>query len=286
MELTILGSGGNTPTPLPTCDCRVCAEARVKGVPYARRGNAVFVHDEQVLVDAPELVWETLNRAAITEIEYVFLSHYHADHVLGLRAIQAVGMEEPPVTTFVDDPPTLVMSRQTHDRALAENEVLGVLAEQWADTRVLADGETVDLGSLNVRHIAAPIETGGPNSISGFLFEADHGDGTVFVSPDENKRFALDRLPALDLWIKECGYFRETPDGDPLVTESAEEAGLSDELRFEESLEQVRAVGPDRTVLTELEELYRRSHDDYQRLADRHDELNLTFAYDGLELSV
>lgn len=285
MELTILGSGGNTPTPLPTCGCRVCAEARAKGVPYARRGNAVFVHDEQVLVDAPELVWETLNRAAITEIEYVFLSHYHADHVLGLRAVQAVGMEEPPVTTFVDDPPTLVMSRQTHDRALAENEVLGALAEQWADTRVLADGETIEVGGLSVRQITAPINPGGPDDISGFLFEESNG-GTVFVSPDENRYFDLDRLPALDLWIKECGYFRETPDGDRLVTESAEEAGLTDELRFEESLEQVRAVEPDRTVLTELEELYRRSHDDYQRLADRHDELNLTFARDGLELSV
>ncbi len=287
MKLTVLGSGGNTPTPLPTCDCRVCTEARKRGVPYARRGNAVFIHDEQVLVDAPELVWETLNRAAITEVEYVFLSHYHADHVLGLRALQAVGMEEPPVTTFVSDPPTLVLSQQTYDRAIAGNEVLGMLAEQWADTKILADGETIDLGGLRVKHIAAPIEAGGPNDISGFLFEDSQNGGTaVFISPDENKRFELGRLPELDLWIKECGYFRETPEGDPLVTDVAEETGLANELRFDESLEQVRAVEPDQTVLTELEELYRRSHDDYQRLADQYDELNLTFAHDGLELSV
>ena len=40
MDITILGSGGNAPTPMPTCDCRVCVEARDRGVPDARRGNS------------------------------------------------------------------------------------------------------------------------------------------------------------------------------------------------------------------------------------------------------
>ncbi|ERH11093.1 MAG: hypothetical protein J07HX64_02873 [halophilic archaeon J07HX64] len=60
-------------------------------------------------------------------------------------------------------------------------------------------------------------------------------------------------------------------------------------MSFEESLAQVRQVQPARTVFTELEEPYRRSHDDYRALAGRLTEregLDLAFAHDGLELSV
>ncbi|PSP19831.1 hypothetical protein BRC62_01360 [Halobacteriales archaeon QH_10_67_13] len=284
MKFTVLGSGGNTPTPLPTCDCRVCLEARREGVPYARRGNAIYLHDERALIDAPELVWETLNRQQIGEVEYVFLSHFHADHTLGLRALQAFGLEDPPVESFVGEVPTLVMSERTRELAVEANEVLAHLTETWADTRVLADGERLTLGDLSVTHLAAPIEPDGPDDVSAFLFE--DGESVALVSPDENRHLPLDRLPPLDLWIKECGYFRETPAGELLVTERAEETSLAHELSFAESLEQIRAVEPDRVVLTELEELYRRSYDDYERLAARHEELALSFAHDGLELAV
>jgi Metal-dependent hydrolases of the beta-lactamase superfamily III len=104
MEITVLGSGGNSPTPMPTCDCRVCVEARAKGVPYARRGNSLFLHDADLLVDTPELVWHSLNREGIDAVEYIFLSHFHADHTLGLRTVQPLGIEDLPVTDFVGDP--------------------------------------------------------------------------------------------------------------------------------------------------------------------------------------
>lgn len=284
MELTVLGSGGNTPTPMPTCDCRVCAEAREKGVPYARRGNSLFVHDANVLVDAPELVWHSLNRERIEHVEYVFLTHFHADHTLGLRALQALGIEEPPVTDFVGEPPTLVTSPQTYERTVEANEAFAHLTEHWADVRVLEDGESLRLGGLDVTHVATRIEPGGENAISGFLFEDGHS--RVFVSPDENRYFELDRLPELDLWIKETGYFRTDPAGNPLVTDEAEADGLAHEMSFEESLEQVREVRPERAILTEIEELYRRSYDDYRRLAAEYDHLNVEFAYDGMTVRV
>lgn len=117
MELTVLGSGGNTPTPAPTCGCRVCVEAREKGPPYARRGNATFVHDLNLLVDTPELVWHSLNREGIEAVDYVFLSHFHADHTLGLRTLQSLGLEEPPITRFPSETrPTLLLS-PGHPRA-------------------------------------------------------------------------------------------------------------------------------------------------------------------------
>lgn len=283
MDITVLGSGGNSPIPMPTCECRVCVEAREKGEPYARRGNSLFIHDENILIDAPELVWHSLNRERIEQVDYVLLSHYHADHTLGLRTLQSLGGEGVPITDFVGEQPTLIASEETYDRVIADSEFFEHLTDHWAETERLEDGEELTIGELELTHIAAPIEAGGPTDISGFLFE--HEGKTAFISPDENRHFELNQLPELDLWIKETGYFREDPEGNPLVTEQAEQGGLTHEMTFEESLAQVRAVEPERTVFTEIEELFRRSFDDYQRLETEHEE-HIRFAYDGMELQV
>jgi len=287
MDITILGSGGNTPTPMPTCDCRVCVEARAEGVPYARHGNSMFVHDANLLVDTPELAWHSLNREGIDTVEYVFLSHFHADHTLGLRTLQPLGIEDQPITNFIGEVPTLLMSPVTYERTIEANTVFEHLTERWADIEILADGESRSIGDLELTHRSAPIHEGGERAISALLLEDD--GGTAYLSPDENRHLDLDSLPDIDLWVKETGYFSETPDGEPIVTEEAERNALAAEMTFEESLAQVREVQPDRTVFTEIEEAYRRSYDDYRALESelRQDHgLDVAFAYDGMELSM
>lgn len=284
MEITVLGSGGNSPIPMPTCDCRVCVEAREKGTPYTRRGNSLFVHDENILIDTPELVWESLNRERIETIDAIFLSHFHADHTHGLRVLQPLGFEDPPVSDFLGQSTTLYTSEATYERAIAGTEFFEYLTDTWGDVEILEDGDSWSIGGLDITHVAAPIEEGGPNTISGFLFE--DGDTTAFISPDENRHFDLQQLPPLDLWVKETGYFSHGPDGDRLVTAEAEQTVLSHEMTFQESLDQIRTVQADRTVLTEIEELYRRSYDDYRRLEAEHSDLSLEFAYDGMKIDV
>lgn len=284
MEFTILGSGGNTPIPMPTCDCRVCDEAREKGEPYARRGNSVFLHDENVLIDVPELVWHSLNRERITSVDYVFISHFHADHTLGLRTLQPFGIEQPPVTDFIGETPTVLMSEVTYERSIEDDKFFGHLTDQWGDVELLADGESRTIGNLELTHVAAPIQEGGRQRNFGVLFEG--ANATAFVSPDENRHFNLEALPNLDLWIKETGYFTETPDGHSLVTEEAERNVLKHEMTFQESMAQVQTVRPERTVLTEIEELYRRSYDDYQQLERQYEDPDIAFAYDGMRIEV
>ena len=284
MDITILGSGGNTPIPMPTCDCRICTEARENGEPYARQGNSVYVHDENVVIDLPELIWESLNRETIPAVDHVFISHFHADHTHGLRVLQALGIEQPPITDFVGEIPTVYMSEVTYERAIQASEFFDGLTGEWADVEVLAGGESKRVGELQVTHISAPIHEGRENAVSGFLFETD--ETTAFISPDENKHFDTEKLPDLDLWIKETGYFTETPDGDRLVTEEAERNALQHEMTFEESVEQVRTVQPERAVLTEIEELFRRSYDDYRNLETQYQDLNIEFAYDGMRIEL
>src|SRR6185369_13565263 len=85
VRVEILGSGGATTSPRPGCACRVCVEAREKGVPYARTGPSVFVHGPNVVIDTPEEAKYQLDRAGITDIRACFYSHWHPDHTLGRR---------------------------------------------------------------------------------------------------------------------------------------------------------------------------------------------------------
>jgi hypothetical protein len=53
MKWTILGSGGCTVIPKPLCQCRVCREAKEKGIPYARSGPSAFLRSfvKKIVVD-------------------------------------------------------------------------------------------------------------------------------------------------------------------------------------------------------------------------------------------
>lgn len=286
MDVTLLGSGGNFPTPMPTCDCRVCIEARDEGVPYGRAGNATFLHDAEALVDAPEAVWRMLNRERIDDVEYVFLSHHHSDHVRGLRVVQALGRDDYPVSEWVSDPVTVVAGEATMDLL---DDAHGVVAdyEDWGfvEFETLSDGETLDLGDVTATCLGWEMEPGGDELVYGYRFEED--DSSTVVTPDETKFLDVDRLPDdLDLWIHECGLFREDPKGNRLLTDDLWERETRLEKTFAETVEQVRSVRPERTVLTEIEEAFQRSYDDYRALEAEYADLDLRFGHDGMALSV
>ena len=287
MKLTLLGSGGDSQTPMPTCDCRVCVEAREEGIPHARWGNATFVHDANALVDAPESVWGMLNRADIADVEYIFLSHHHSDHVAGLRVVQAIGRPDLPVEHWEnEDPPTVVMSETTYDRLADAYDIQAQYEDRgYAEFEFLADGESMALGGgVTVTAVGAPLEPDGPeDAVLGYTFETD--DASALVFPDETTFLDLDKVPRdLDCWIKECGMFRETPEGDPILSDELWSEEVDHQTTFDQTVEQVRTVDPGRTVLTEIEEIYRRTREDYAELEDEYEQFGIEFGHDGMEL--
>src|SRR5262245_21700680 len=87
MQLTVLGSGGALVTPRPACRCRVCADARHNPA-HARGGPSLYVHEGNVLVDAPEDVLPLLVRAGAERVDHLLISHWHPDHTAGFRVVE------------------------------------------------------------------------------------------------------------------------------------------------------------------------------------------------------
>jgi phosphoribosyl 1,2-cyclic phosphate phosphodiesterase len=93
MKFTILGSGGCMIIPKPLCQCRICQEARDKGVPYERTGPSAFLHDINLLIDTPAEIASQLNRSRIRRINYLILTHLDPDHVEGLRVVEQTTLD-------------------------------------------------------------------------------------------------------------------------------------------------------------------------------------------------
>jgi len=93
MKIKIIGSGGCVSIPRPLCQCRICKEARIKGVPYARCGCSLYLEDLNLLIDTPEDINAALNHADVKAIDTILFSHADPDHTMGIRVIEQLKMD-------------------------------------------------------------------------------------------------------------------------------------------------------------------------------------------------
>jgi phosphoribosyl 1,2-cyclic phosphate phosphodiesterase len=279
-----LGTGGSVTTPRPLCDCRVCEQARERGVPYSRSGPSVFVHGPDVLIDTPEEIKAQLDRSQVENITACFFSHWHGDHVLGLRVWEALNND------FRGWPP----SNRTTDVYLPEQVAtdfrnrLGLwdtlaFYERQEILRVyeLADGENVDFSGTTIRPFRLA-----EDYVYAFEFEED--GKRLLIAPDEVNRWEpSEHLREADLAVLQVGVFEFDPvTGERRIHE--ENPVLESESTFEETLEIVDALEATRTVLAHIEEMDGFTHDELQEVGRRlRDEgRNIEFAYDTLVVDV
>jgi phosphoribosyl 1,2-cyclic phosphate phosphodiesterase len=252
MRVEFLGSGGAITTPKPGCNCRVCAEAREKGVPYSRSGPSLFVHGPDILIDTPEEIKEQLNRSGVSHIEACFYSHWHPDHVMGRRIWEMNkdwrGLPHQNRRTDIYLPQQV--ARDFGER-LGTWDHLDYLERQGLVRLIqLQDGDVVSIDGTEVQPFRLA-----EAYVYGFVFENytdEEGQGRrLLIVPDE--------LPV-----------------------------LRHEATFRETLDVVRKLDAGRIVLTHIEEPDGLSYADLIRLEEQlaGRGIELSFAYDTLVIDV
>ena len=94
MTLTFWGTGTSTGVPMVGCHCAVCRSADPRN---RRRRASVLLRDGEKswLVDAgPDFRTQAL-AADLDSLEAVFLTHAHADHILGLDDLRPLSWKRP-----------------------------------------------------------------------------------------------------------------------------------------------------------------------------------------------
>ena len=285
MEVEFLGTAGATTTPRPGCFCRICVEARERGVPYARTGPSTFVHGPDVLFDTPEESAYQLSRAAIREVKGAFYSHWHPDHVMGRRVwegLKAEWRQWPPPKTRTT--PIYLPQQVAEDfrGRLGSMEHLAYFAERgWIEIVELADGDTVTVGDAEI----SPFRLA-EDYVYAFVLERD--GRRLLLAPDElNGWHPPPDVRGVDVAVLPMGIC----EFDALTGERripAEHPVLRLEATFPETLEIVDELDAGRVVLTHVEEIDGLSYDDLRKLEARLQAAGrpVSFAYDTLRVAV
>jgi phosphoribosyl 1,2-cyclic phosphate phosphodiesterase len=283
MQIEILGSGGAITTPRPGCRCRVCVEAREKGVPYSRSGPSLFVHGPNVLIDTPEESKDQLNRSHVTEIAAGLYSHWHPDHTMGRRVWETRNTDwfawpQQHTRTDIYLPQQVAADFRTfqiwdHMAYLQKWGVINLIEMQ--------DGDVATVNGAQIRPFRVAEEY-----VYAFLFQ--DADARVLIAPDELFGWTPpDDVRGLDLAVIPMGVHEfDAFTGARKI--HADHPILKSEATFRQTLDMVRQLDADRVIMTHIEEPDGLSYDDLLRLEARlrAEGFTITFAYDTLLVEV
>lgn len=282
MRLTILGSGGCMAIPKPLCGCRVCREARNKGIPYARGGPSAFLHDVSLLIDTPAEIGAQLNRERIRRLDYLMLTHLDPDHVEGLRVMEQITLDFRTWHAYPEKTVTLLLPE-------ALVEPLGRLATQYGPAieyyvksgffRIETFRDSARAGDVAVT--AVPVHQDAQMTYI-YVYEKD-GKKLVYA-PCDIKPFPEERpeVCGADVLVIQPGIFETgLRHGFHYPPDHVSRGTL---YTFEQTLALARKIGARHTVFTHLEEYWHRSYDDYAALEKKYP--GVRFAWDGMNLEI
>lgn len=282
MKFTVTGSGGCVSLPRPTCQCAVCRQAREKGLPYARHGCSLYLHDAALLVDTPEDISQALNAAGIGAVEAIAYSHWDPDHTMGMRVIEQLRMDwlALSVDTFAPSPiRVLALDGVMRDINAIANRFGPYLA--YYESKGLIRRETVDgpvaLGDITLTFV--PVDD--THRVTVFLFE--QGGRRLVYAPCDVKPFPRRTLfEGADVLVVGNTLVGPTlkdgfapAEGNPLLREL---------FTMEEIMELKASLGIERVIMTHLEEDWGKSYDDYLALEVEYP--GVRFAFDGMEIDL
>jgi len=268
--------------PKPLCRCRICREAREKGPPYSRSGPALFIHDENMLIDTPAEICGQLNGSDIQRIDYLLFTHLDPDHVEGFRVVEQVSLDFRSWQAYPNKQIQLMLPEQLYARvkgiqtiyvpAIDFYEAQGFIACRTFDWRTSA-------GRINIT--ALPVNRGGQVSFIYIFTQQGH---RVVYAPCDIKPFPEDRkeVQNADLLIIQAGIFEQGLKHG--FTYEPEHISRSTLYTFEETLALAKRIHARRVLFVHLEEYWNRSYDDY--LAIEKEFTNIHFAYDNMQISV
>ncbi len=280
MKVELLGTAGAGVTPRPGCGCRVCVEARAKGVPYSRAGPGLFVHGPDLLIDTSEDIVLELNRSRVDRVRAGLYSHWHPDHVMGRRVWEVLQTEwrrwpRQPTRRPIYLPQGVAADFRAH---LGGREHLAYMQERgWVGVVEIPDGESIELDGARVTPFRLAEEY-----VYAFVLE-ENGRRALIAMDELNGWTPPEWVRGVDLAVIPMGVVELDPfTGERRIP--VEHPILRAEATFAETLGMVDELGADRVVMTHIEEMDGVSYGDLKRLELRlpAEGRNVTFAYDTM----
>ena len=256
MKWTILGSGGCMTIPKPLCRCRVCQEAREKGVPYARAGPSAFFHDINLLIDTPAEIINLLNRSPIRRIDYLAFTHLDPDHVEGFRVVEQIALDFRTWRAYPEKQVCLLLPEQLSERVRDIRSQYGSVIDFYQESgfvRLMLFQNNIQI--RDVRITAIPVDRG---SQLAFVYVFEKSGRKVVYAVCDIKPFPEHRneVKQADLLIIKPGIFEERLKHS--FRYPAEHISRTTLYTFEQTLQLAARLRARRVLLVHLEEYWNR----------------------------
>ena len=279
MKLTITGSGGFRRTPRPGCRCAVCQEARERG--YQRLGPSMFIHDENILFDAPEEIAAELESENIERIDHLFFTHWHPDHTMGARIMEIMNTEwseEMEWRMAARQKTQVYMPGPVHDEIMQRFGAFFDFWEHIGIAEVHQAGDSISIGSIQVEPVL--LRSIHRTMTHSTVYIISSGGKKILYAPCDIIPFPEDeRFHGCDLMILQAGWTG------PELAERARN-GPHHEISLEKIIEIARKYRPDGVLLTHIGEELKLIEADLRALEEEYREFDLRFAHDGMTLEI
>ena len=268
--------------PKPLCRCRVCREARERGVPYARAGPAAFLHDINLLIDTPAEIVSLLNRSSVDRVDYLTFTHLDPDHVEGLRLVEQIALDFRTWRAYPEKQVRLLLPQQLSKDIREIRSRYGSLIDFYRESgfiQLVLFEDNVQIG--DVRIIAIPVDRG---SQPAFVYAFEKSGRRVVYALCDIKPFPehRDEVQHPDLLIIQPGIFEEgLKHGFRYPPEHISRTTL---YTFDQTMELAGCLQAERVLFVHLEEYWNRTYDDYRALESQDE--TIRFAYDGMQLII
>ncbi|MBN1160088.1 MAG: MBL fold metallo-hydrolase [Candidatus Diapherotrites archaeon] len=292
MKMTVLGSGGFQVTPRPCCNCKICKEAKQKGKPpYVRRGPALFIHGQNMLIDTPEDIIESLRYSGVNSIDKILYTHWHPDHTAGIRLVEqmngnwrrskSTGKHEFAGTSKT---PIYAPSEIIHDIRNIVGPGGSYLSfyekSGFIETREMGYFKDYTFGNFKVTPLPQPENSS--TNVCTYLLE--EGKKKVLYAPCDVKPWHDHKqIENLDMLIINSPWTEKISKGVKITGKHP----LRDEVfSLEEIFGLIDKYNVKRTVITHIEEMWQLNPKDYKKLETKYKKYGIEFAYDGMTLSL
>ena len=266
--------------PKPLCQCRICQEARNKGVPYERTGPSAFLHDINLLIDTPAEIASQLNRSPIRRIDYLILTHLDPDHVEGLRVVEQITLDFRSWRAYPEKQIRLLLPEQLGERIKEIRSQYSPLVdfyEQSGFIKLMLFQRVVQIN--NVRITAVPVER---DYQVAFVYIFEKSGRKVVYAPCDCKPFPEYRkeVQRPDLLVIQPGIFKDNLKHH--FKYPVDHISRTTLYTFEQTLDLAARVEARKVLFLHLEEYWNRSYDDYCALESD----SIKFAYDSMQINV
>jgi phosphoribosyl 1,2-cyclic phosphate phosphodiesterase len=268
--------------PKALCQCDVCREARMKGLPYERTGPSAFIHDENLLIDTPAEINSQLNRAAVGSIDHLILTHLDPDHLEGFRIVEQATIDFRSWRAYPEKQIRLILPQALMARLSDVQTAYGSQLAYYQEQRFVSChtfDEYTRIGELEITALAVDR---GDQAAFIYVFEK-HGRKLVYA-PCDVKPFPEtdDAVHDADLLVIQPGIFETGLKHEFVYPE--DHISRKTLYTFEETMALARRIGSRKVLFVHLEEYWNRSYTDYLEIEKNHH--GVVFAYDGMHIEV